>query len=406
MNKLLSKRSEFTSTSLTNLNKIADSLESKGQEVIRLNRGDPARYFPTPKHIIDAYIKALKKGKTYYSNPAGLNELRQAIANKYSKKRKGALNEKDVLITMGASEAIFMLNNCLINPNDKAILFAPYFPSFDTLLKLHGGIPILGHYHETNNWNLDLDELKEQLKKTNKQIKYLIMANPNNPTGTLLKKKELKEIVDFANEHKIFLVSDEVYDEIVYNNNNFTSLVEVAEGIPHMIINSASKVFDCTGLRVGFVVIPEQDTNSVALKEKMLDLAALRFSVNTPAQYAFLEGITNTKEHKKAIKIMTNTIENTSNYASKIINETKTMSVVPPNSTFYLFPKIDFKQTHFKNDVQFAETLLKEKHIKVSRGASFGIDSHIRITSLQQKEVLEKAINKMDSLLKKNRKIH
>ncbi|VVB74641.1 Aspartate aminotransferase [uncultured archaeon] len=401
---LLSNHCKYTSSTITELNKISESLESSGKEIIRLNRGDPVRYFPTPKYIIDAYTKALKEGKTYYSNPAGLQELRKTIANKYTKITKGNLSSENILITAGVSEALLMLNNTLINSGDTAILPTPHFTTYSNLLKLHGGHSIIINYNENKNWRLDLDMLKEKIKKTRRPIKYLIFSNPNNPTGAILNKKELKMLVEIANANDILLVSDETYDEIVYNGAKFNSLAEVAKGVPHIILNGSSKVLSCTGFRVGYAIFPEQDKKSMLIKQKMCDFAALRFSVNTPAQYAVLEALRNVKEHKKYMATMINTIQEQSNYAANLINSTEHMCVIKPNSTFHLLPRISFKNTIFKNDVQFAEELLKQKHVKVSRGSAFGANSHIRITTLPNKEILKNGISKIDEFIRENKK--
>jgi len=293
----------------------------------------------------------------------------------------------------------------LINDSEMAILFKPYFAIYSPLLKLNGGIPIFEDYDESNNWNINVDNLEKSLKKlkTNgklRKVKYILITNPNNPTGTVLEKSILREVVDIANEYGKLLISDEIYDEIVYNGAKFTSISQLAKGIPYVILNGMSKDYDSTGFRIGFVIIPEKDKISEILKKKICDYAQMRLSVNAPAQYAAAEAIGNLVQHKRAISSMVKEIAKRANYATKLFNENPILETVKPNGAFYVFPHVDLTKMKIKNDEEFVKLLLQKEGIQLTRGSGFGSPSHIRLVALPPKEILDYSINKINDFCK------
>jgi alanine-synthesizing transaminase len=402
---LLSNRSKFAVNIIEEEDKLADELEIMGKKIYRLNRGDPAKYFPTPKYIIKAYEKALEEGITSYTPAEGTIKLRDAIVGRYKNLYGVKLNQKDIIVTAGVTEALSFLNSALIDKSDLAIMFKPYYALYTTSLKINGGEILMEKYDEKNKWNIDTDSLKKSLmaaKKNKKldKVKYMLITNPNNPTGTVLDMSILREVVDLANEYDILLISDEIYDEIIYNKAKFTSISQLAKGVPHVILNGASKVYDATGFRIGFMIIPENDKKSEMLKNKLYNYALTRLSVNSPAQFAIAEGISNLKEHKKSINSMVKAIETRANYATKLLKENPLLETVAPNGAFYILPRINLQKMRLKNDKEFVELLLKEYGIQVTRGSGFGADSHFRIVALPPKEILDYTINKINTLCK------
>ena len=402
---LLSNRSKYFSNPIEEEDKLAEEIEKKGKKVYRLNRGDPAKYFPTPKYIIKAYKEALDKGMTSYISAEGSKTLKEAVVKRYSRFYNLNLSNDDVLVTTGVSEAIMLLNSTLINEGDNAILFKPYYPLYVPFLKIFGGEPIFEKYDEKNNWNIDIEGLTASLKRAKasgkiKRTKYLMLTNPNNPTGTVLKKSILKEVVGIANEYGILLISDEIYDEITYNKTSFTSVSQVAKGVPHIILNGMSKDYDSTGFRIGFAIIPESDSKSESIKERIYQYTQMRLSVNTPAQFAAAEAMNNTKEHNKSIKSMVKSIEDRANHATKLLNENPALETVEPNGAFYILPRLNLNKLKLKNDKEFVELLLAKEGIQVTRGSGFGADSHFRIVALPPKEILDYTINRINALCK------
>ncbi len=397
---ILSARSRYAQNPIEEEDIVADGLVKKGKNVVRLNRGDPPVYFPTPKYIINAYISALREAKTFYSRAEGAHMLVEAVQKRYRRMYGINASEDSIIVTQGVSEALGFINSALINDGDSAVIFKPYYPLYVPLLKIYGGNPIMGSYNEASGWGIDSEKLSRMLKALPKsrarRAKYLLITNPSNPTGTVLSRRVLKEIIDIANEHSLLIVSDEIYDEITYNGARFTSVGELAKGVPHIILNGASKDFDATGFRIGFMLVPEHDKTSMAIKEKLADYAKARLSVNTPAQYAVAAAMSNESEHRKAIRSMVRGIADRANFATRLIAENSLFEVVEPNGAFYIFPKVDLKKIGFKSDAEFVDRLLKEEYVQLTRGSGFGAPSHIRIVALPPKDILGYAINKIN----------
>lgn len=403
---ILSRRSKYAINHIEDDDAIAAQLERNGKRVIKLNRGDPAVYFDTPGNIKQAYIKAIKKNRTYYTDNTGIPELKDAIVKRYKSLYSLNLDHQSIITTQGVSEALYVLNATLLNRRDHAILFRPYYSQYMPYIKLEDGNAYCLDYVEKKGWSIDTQELERHIKKMKekKSIKYILLTNPNNPTGTVLDRKTLKAVADLANEHDLILVSDEIYDEIVYNGAKFTSVSQVAKGQPYVILNGASKNYDATGFRIGFMIIPEHDSVSMEIKKKFADFANVRISDNTPAQYAMVEGIGNIKTHKKEIKKMVLQIQDRINFSVKLLNENPYLSTVRPNGAYYIFPRVDLKSLNYKRDKEFVEDFLREKYVQLSKGSGFGVANHVRLVGLAPKPILEQAITRLNEFCEKKAK--
>lgn len=386
---ILSERSAYINGAINELDSLADKLERSGKQLIKMNIGDPSRYFPTPKYIIDAYIDALKKHKTYYSSPQGLYNLRAQVAKKYN----NLVSTNDVFITQGISEALMILNSAMINPQDNALIISPYFPPYLPFLKSNGGTPVIFEQDEKNNWSIDTDMLRRYIHDMH--LKYMLFATPSNPTGTILSKKVVAELADIANDNDIMIISDEIYDELTYKGKKFTSISSVASDMPYIVLNGASKTLDSTGFRIGYIIANGDKEDMRALKSKIYDYCSLRLSANTPAQYAAYEGMRNVKEHKAAIDLMNSAIQARVKIMANAINRLNVMSVVMPSGAFYLLPKIDFSKLDIKDDYEFSRSLLLEKGVQTVAGSGFGAPGHIRIVVLHEPDVVAQAANRI-----------
>ncbi len=403
---LLSKRSAFVYNPILEEDDDAAKLAKRGINVMKLNRGDPAYYFPTPKYMIDAYVDALRASKTYYSDSIGVRELREAVAGRYKRMYGVNASPDNVIATAGITEGLAFINSALINSGDRAVIFKPYYVQYITNLREYGGRPLFGIYNEGEGWSIHLDHIRGELRKMKRagrigRVKYMIITNPNNPTGTVLKRKVLEEVVDIANENGIVLISDEIYDEIVYNGAKFTSVGQVAKGVPHILLHGASKVFDATGFRMGYMVFPEQDRKSMAIRDKIVDYARMRLSLNTPAEYALAEGISNRKEHDKAIGGMVSNIAKRVNSVTDILKRNDAISVVRPNGAFYVLPRLKMSGLRIKDDKEFIRRVLEEEHVQITRGSGFGSPNHFRIVALAPEKELADAVGRIEALLTK-----
>lgn len=400
----ISKRLHDTGDPIGETTNIVQSLEKRGIDVIKLIMGDPARYFGTQQNVAKAYENAINEGKTFYLEGPGLSELRSAVVERYSDLYNINFSKDKVIITQGVIEALQFLNHALIYKNDSAILLAPFFTQYVPCITLQEGKPSIAYHDEAKDWDINMESIENALKKSSKKPKYMLITTPNNPTGTVIPEKSIKEIVEFAKNNDLFIVSDEIYDEIIYNHAKFTSIGKIAKGIPHMILNGASKNYIATGFRIGFSIIPEEDKKSKELMEAFTKLSYSRLSANTPSQYAVLEGLRNKKAHNNYISSILPKIASRSTLAAKLINKTEYLRAIIPNSAFYVFAKINLKLLDIKNDKEFVETLLKEEHVHLTKGSSFGMEGYVRLVSLPEEKIIKEAIERIERFCKRHKR--
>ncbi|MEM3237073.1 MAG: aminotransferase class I/II-fold pyridoxal phosphate-dependent enzyme [Candidatus Micrarchaeaceae archaeon] len=396
----VSEASKFAASPIREEDSIAAQLMKEGKKVVKLNTGDPAKYFKTPEYIIDAYINALKENKTFYSDSQGLPELREAIAKRHKKLYGADVSPSRIVITQGLSEALYFINTALIDRGDSAVIIRPYYPSYLPYLNIVGGKAAFADYDEERGWSIDTDELEHVVKKA-KKLKYMLVTNPNNPTGSVLGRDILSEIAEIAKNHDLFLISDEIYDELVFEGK-LVSISEVAKGIPHMVLNGASKNFDATGFRIGYMLLPNEDKKSTEFLKKLIDLARMRLSANTPAQYALAEGINNESEHSRSLRELREEIKSRVLFAVSEVNKSEYMHAVEPRGAFYVFPKLELEKLNLKDDKEFVSKMLTEEYIQLTRGSGFGSPGHIRIVALPSKEILGEAIAKMEGFCRRH----
>ncbi len=395
-----SRRSSHLVNAVLEESGLAERLAAKGK-VISLNLGDPVAYFPTPRHIIRAHAAALREGKTSYSAPTGILELREAIADRYKRMYGADLSPGDVIVTQGVSEGLLFLNACMIDKGESALLFRPYFTPYLSYLRLFGGKEVTNYYNEENGWSIDTEHLGRELKRREKKAKYLIITNPNNPTGTVLARNVLKEVVEIAKDNSLMLVSDEIYDELAFGKR-FASIARLAEGIPHIVLNGMSKAYASTGFRLGYMTIPNGDRHSEAVKKAISSLASARLSSNTPSQYAFAAAMNNTGEHRKAVEGMRKKIKERTEFAYRLISKSRYISAVRPEGAFYIFPRLHMDKLGIASDREFVHKLLEEEQVHVARGSGFGAEGHIRIVTLADKTVLKVAIERIEKFCERH----
>ncbi len=397
------KRSEYVKNPILEMDALAAELSRKGRDVIKLNRGDPPLYFKTPTYMIEAYIEALKENMTNYSSASGTAELKEAVSRRYKRMYGVSVDHAGVIATAGVTEALSFINHSMIEKGDSAILFRPHYPQYLPRLMSENGTPVYCDQLMEQDWDVHLEgfELRiASLKRSGriKHVKYVIVTNPCNPTGKTIPRKTLARIAELSNENNLLIISDEIYDEIVYHGAKFTSMSEAAVGIPHILLNGSSKNYDSTGFRVGFIVIPGDDKTSMSLKEKFTDYALTRLSINTPAQHAVAEGINNVKEHRKAMKVMVKGMQERAETTVRAIRGNRHLDVVMPDSTFYVFPRIRLSGLDFRTGDEFVKSALLEEGVQLTRGSAFGAPSNFRIVALPGKEVLEEAMSRINRM--------
>jgi len=378
----------------------AKQLAKTGKKIYYLNIGDPVAFdFDTPQHIKHALIKAIEEGENAYSPSEGLPELREAIAKKEKRVNNVSISPDDVIITTGISEGIQMIMAALIDANDEILLPGPTYPPYISYAKFFSGKPITYETVEENGWQPNVGDLR---KKITKRTRGIAIINPNNPCGALYEEKIVKQLLDLAGEHELPVLSDEIYDQIIYEKK-FTSTAYLAKDVPVIGLNGFSKAHLMTGWRLGYLYFHDQENQLEELKQCVEKEARIRLCANTPVQKAGVAALNGPQDH---VKEMVSKLEKRRDYAWKRLSEIDGLSCTKPEGAFYLFPKIHDFGRSWKTDKEFALELLKETGVLFVHGSGFDPHygaGHVRGVFLPSIETLEQALNEVERFMKKNK---
>lgn len=369
----------------------ARKLEKQGQKITYLNIGDPLQYgFHPPDNVKEALIRAVKSEQNYYAASEGLLELRQAIARK--EKAKGLLvSEDDIIVTNGVSEGLEMLMASIVEPGDEVLIPGPYYPPYASYVRLFGGVP-MEFAVDLHNSTPDLDDIRSKI--TQKTV-AICLISPNNPTGAVFSEKSLQDLVQLANENNLYIICDEIYDQIVFDEK-FVGIGKVSGDSPVILLNGFSKVHLMSGWRIGYIAFNNSKRLDI-LKENLPKLARVRIATNLPVQYAALESLTGQQDYIRKFVLE---LKKRRDYVIKRINGIHGLSCSNPKGAFYAFPKIE--NNKFKSDKDFVLELLKTKGILTVHGSGFGTkygSGHFRMVFLPEINVLEQALDKIEEFI-------
>ncbi len=365
------------------------------KKIYPLNIGDPNKFdFDTPQYLKDALINAVKGKAGHYSSSEGDEELLETILNRERKRNDAKISKEDILITQGISEALFFLFASSINSKkDEVLLPEPSYPPYIGVSTFFGAKIRTYKLDEEREWEPDVEDIKD---KINKNTKFLVVINPNNPTGAVYHKNLLKEISDIASERKLTIISDEIYDELVFGNVNHTGMASIVKDNQLIVVNGFSKSYLIPGWRLGYMYF--QNFEDSMLKETIFSLARARLSACTPVMKACAKAYNGPQDH---IKEMNNKLKERAEYAYKRFNEIKGLSAVKPKGAFYIFPKVDLGD-RWKSDEDFCIDLLKKTGIIFPYGSGFGEKygkNHFRSIILPPIELMEEAFQKLEAFM-------
>lgn len=376
----------------------AKKLEKKGKKIFYLNIGDPVKFdFDTPSHIKEALVRAVEEGANWYAPSEGLPELRDAICEKEKKVNEVKIQPDDVVVTQGISEGIQLLMAAVVEDGDEVLVPGPTYPPYMSYVKFFGGRPISYETVEENKWQPNLDDLRSKITQKTRAI---VVINPNNPCGALYDEKVVKEIVDLAGEHNLLLVSDEIYDRIVFKEG-FVSTAHIAKDVPVVGMNGFSKTYLMTGWRLGYMYFYDPEGKLTELKECIAKETRVRLSANTPVQKA---GVTALKGPQHHIKEMVKKLKERRDCAWKRLNQIRGLSCAKPEGAFYVFPKVDGVGRRWKTDKDFAYHLLEKTGVLIVHGSGFDPtygSKHFRAVILPPVKTLATALDKLEQFMKK-----
>ncbi len=369
----------------------ARKVEQKGLKVDYLNIGDPVQFgFQPPDNVKQALIGAISRGDNFYSSSEGLFELRQEIAKKEN--RKGlSITADDILITNGVSEGLDMVISSIVEEGDEVLLPGPYYPPYASYVRLHGGLPVEFGV-DLNNSTPDIDDIESKI--TSKTV-AICLISPNNPTGVVFNEHSLKKLVDIANQHNLYIICDEIYDQIIFDDK-FVGIGKVAGDSPVIVLNGFSKVHLMSGWRIGYIAF-NRSPQLEELREHLPKLARVRIATSLPVQHAALESLRGPQDY---IHDFVSEIKRHRDLVVKRINEMPGLSCPNPKGAFYAFPKIE--DHRFGNDKEFVTKLLEQKGVLTVHGSGFGElygNGHFRLVYLPNLDVLDSAMNKIQEFV-------
>ena len=375
-------------------------LVKDGKKIYYLNIGDPAAFdFKTPQNVKDALCKAVQQDDNYYSPSEGRADLREAIVRKEKKVNNVDISADKVLITEGISEGIQMILGALVEKGDEILFPGPTYPPYISYTRFFDGTPVAYETIEEEGWHPNIDDLRSKITKKTRAI---VIINPNNPTGSVYDRKMIKEILDIAGEHDLPVLSDEIYDQLTYEKE-FVSAAYLSKDVPVIGLNGFSKVYQMTGLRLGYMYFKGEGKKLEALKEGVEKECRIRICANTPVQIAATEALNGPQD---CVKDIVDRLKQRRDFAWKRLNEIEGISTTKPEGAFYIFPKIEGVGSRWKTDMDFVVQLLKETGVLIVNGSGFDPvygKGHARIVFLPPIKELDAAYSALEAFMKKNK---
>ncbi len=335
----------------------ARELERQGKSIIHLEIGEPG--YQPPKHVLEATKKAVDEGKTKYTPASGIYELREAIAERVSSSRGVEVGPENVVVTVGAKMAIFAALMAFVDPGDEVIIPMPAYPSYESVTKFVGGVVKPVVLKEERKFSPDVNDI---LEKVTDRTKAIVINTPSNPTGGIYRREDLEEIVNLALKRDILIISDEIYEDIIFDGRKHESVLSIAgaEEVT-VLVSGFSKTWAMTGYRLGYAVAKED----VAQKIAQIQLNAASCPVHF-AQVAAVEAIRGPQDE---VERMVKDYEKKRDVIYEEIQKIEGFSMVKPAGTFYAFPNI--KGTGMSSE-ELADRLLNEAGVALLPGTAFG----------------------------------
>ena len=365
----------------------AKALEAQGKEIIHLEIGEPD--FDTPKNITDAAIKALKDGWTHYNPSAGLPDLRETIAQEIAKTRGLKVNRDMVVVTPGGKPIMFFTILALVNEGDEVIYPNPGFPIYESVIEFVGAKAVPIQLKEENDFRLDTEELKKLV--TNK-TKLIIINSPQNPTGGILTKEDLRVIADIALSRDIMVLSDEIYSRILYEGEHHSITAFPGMQERTIILDGYSKTYAMTGWRLGYGVMREDLAVLIAKLQTNSNSCTASFT-----QRAGIEAITGPQDE---VAKMVAEFQRRRDVVVEGLNAIPRINCRTPKGAFYVFPNI--KKTGWEAK-KLADYILNEAGVAVLAGTSFGRfgEGYIRLSYANSVENIKKGLSRIEKALQK-----
>jgi aspartate/methionine/tyrosine aminotransferase len=365
----------------------AQALEAQGRKIIHLEIGQPD--FPTPANVSEAGIAAIRLGKTKYTPPAGIPQFREIVADYAGRQRRLKIDPAQVVVGSGSKPGLFFPTLALVAPGDEVLYPDPGFPTYEAMIRVAGGIPVPIPLREENNFSFDLDVFDAKISD---RTKLIVLNSPGNPTGGVIPFEDLKQIAEKARQHNCWVLSDEIYTQLVYDGMTAHSIAEVNGMLERtVIVDGFSKTYSMTGWRLGYMVAP------IALAER-LELLLTHATGCTAAftQYAGMEALTGPQDF---VAEMVTEYQRRRDRMLELVNAIPGVHAQKPQGAFYVFPNVKSYGLRAK---EIAIRLINEAGVAVLAGTDFGAggEGYIRLVYAVSMEMIEEGVEKIAAWFK------
>lgn len=364
----------------------AKGMKTEGIDVCSFSAGEPD--FDTPAHVRDAAIKALKEGKTKYGAAAGEPKLREAIANKLKSDNGLDYKPENVLVTNGGKHSLYNLIMALIEPGDEVIIPAPYWLSYPEMVTLAGGRSVIVPTYADNGYKISAQQLKQAITS---KTKLFVLNSPSNPTGMVYTLEEIRDLAQVIVEADIFVVSDEIYEKILYDGSQHVSIGSLGEEIfsRTLISNGFAKGYSMTGWRLGYLAGPLE-----IIKAATTIQGHSTSNVCTFAQYGAIAALEGSQD---CVEEMRQAFAQRRQVMYDGINSIPGLTCARPDGAFYLFP--DISKTGLRS-LEFCDALLESHQVAVIPGVAFGADNNIRLSYATDMTTIKKGVERLDKFVR------
>ncbi|QQK79892.1 pyridoxal phosphate-dependent aminotransferase [Salicibibacter cibi] len=389
----LSKRVEtITPSSTLAITAKAKALKAAGHDVIGLGAGEPD--FNTPDYIIDAATLSMKEGETKYTPSGGLPTLKEAIIDKFKRDQNLTYIQEEIMVSSGAKHALYTIFQALLDEGDEVIVPAPFWVSYPEQIKLAGGTPVILQTKEENDFKMTKETLTNAITP---KTKAMIVNSPSNPTGGMYTKEELQAIGEVAAERDILIVSDEIYEKLIYGDAKHYSIAGLSEDLKArtIIVNGVSKSYSMTGWRIGYAAGDKE------LIRAMSNLASHSTSnPTTPAQYGAIAAY---NSDQAPVEEMRQAFEERLDLAYEQLVGIPGVSCMKPQGAFYLFPNVKEASDAggFASVDDWAAALLEQEQVAIVPGAGFGAPDNVRLSYATSLSFITDALERIEHFIKR-----
>lgn len=372
----------------------AKAMRAQGVDVISFGAGEPD--YDTPQHIKDAAIKALQEGFTKYTPAGGIDELKEAIVEKLQRENKVQYHKEQILVSCGGKHAIYNLAQALLDDGDEVIVPAPFWVSYPPIVTLAGGTPVIVTTSEEEGFKLLPEALEEAITPRTKAV---IINSPSNPTGSAYTRSELEKLAEVALRHKISIISDEIYEKIVYDGFEHVSIASLGKEVQDItiLVNGVSKTYSMTGWRIGYAAGPRE------VIEPMTNIQSQ--STSNPTSFAQKGALDALRGGQEEVSIMVEEYQRRRDLIWKALTSIEGVSCHKPQGAFYAFPNVGaylgkgLQGTRIEDSAHLTDYLLDEARVAVVPGAEFGAEGYLRLSYPIAPEVIQEGVKRITEAL-------